>query len=246
MTAMSAHSLRKVGHKGADLIEPGNTRASFDAALAHGVDMIELDVLPERGGGRLLLAHDYEDAAERAPLTLDQGLAHLASAPFEAIELIVDLKVPGYELRGARGAQAPRTRATRAGLVACTRRASPACGRGPGGCGSAGRCPARGATTCARPSSPCPRWRRCALMRLALPRRARAALERRLCDALSPIGGSCRRGSSPQSSGTAESSTRGPSTRPRASEALEALGVTGVITNDPRLFRDASRHFRRK
>ena len=40
--------MRRVGHKGADLIEPGNTLASFDAALAHGVDMIELDVLPER------------------------------------------------------------------------------------------------------------------------------------------------------------------------------------------------------
>ena len=38
----------RIGHKGADLIEPGNTLASFDAALAHGVDMIELDVLPER------------------------------------------------------------------------------------------------------------------------------------------------------------------------------------------------------
>ncbi len=39
----------RIGHKGADLIEPGNTLASFDAALEHGVDMIELDVLPARG-----------------------------------------------------------------------------------------------------------------------------------------------------------------------------------------------------
>ena len=78
--------MRRVGHKGADLIEPGNTLASFDAALHHGVDMIELDVLPERPPSsadlerdRLILAHDYEDAAERAPLTLAEGLAHLAS-----------------------------------------------------------------------------------------------------------------------------------------------------------------------
>ena len=34
---------RRVGHKGADHIAPGNTPASFDAALAHGVDMIEWD-----------------------------------------------------------------------------------------------------------------------------------------------------------------------------------------------------------
>ena len=39
---------RRVGHKGAAHIEPGNTLASFDAALRHGVDMIELDVLSER------------------------------------------------------------------------------------------------------------------------------------------------------------------------------------------------------
>ena len=91
--------LRRVGHKGADLIAPGNTYASFDAALAAGVDMIEFDVLPERGGDRLLLAHDYEEASGRESLTLEQGLAHLASEPFTGIELDVDIKLPGYELR---------------------------------------------------------------------------------------------------------------------------------------------------
>ncbi|WP_028062851.1 glycerophosphodiester phosphodiesterase [Solirubrobacter soli] len=93
--------MRRIGHKGADLIVPGNTPASFDAALAHGVDMIEFDVLPENqhepAKGRLLLAHDYEHVAE-AP-TLDEGLAHLASAPFDGLEFDVDLKLPGYEDR---------------------------------------------------------------------------------------------------------------------------------------------------
>ena len=46
------HALRRVGHKGADLIAPGNTLASFDAALAAGVDMIEFDVLPETATAR--------------------------------------------------------------------------------------------------------------------------------------------------------------------------------------------------
>jgi glycerophosphoryl diester phosphodiesterase len=91
--------LRRVGHKGADLIAPGNTYASFDAALDAGVDMIEFDVLPERGGDRLLLAHDYEDAARREPHTLEEGLAHLASEAFGGVELDVDLKLPGYEQR---------------------------------------------------------------------------------------------------------------------------------------------------
>ena len=96
--------MRRVGHKGADLIEPGNTLASFDAALAHGVDMIELDVLPERPPSepqtdRLILAHDYEDAAERPTLTLEEALDHLASAAYAELEFIVDLKLPGYESR---------------------------------------------------------------------------------------------------------------------------------------------------
>jgi glycerophosphoryl diester phosphodiesterase len=95
---MSEQRLRRVGHKGADLIAPGNTRASFDAALAAGVDMIEFDVLREEHSTRLLLAHDYSDAARREAPTLEEGLAHLASAPFAGVELDVDLKLPGYEL----------------------------------------------------------------------------------------------------------------------------------------------------
>ena len=93
--------MRRIGHKGADLIVPGNTPASFDAALAHGVDMIEFDVLPEHqhapAEGRLLLAHDYEHVHD-AP-TLEEGLAHLAGAQFDRLELDVDLKLPGYEQR---------------------------------------------------------------------------------------------------------------------------------------------------
>ena len=87
------------GHKGADLIAPGNTYASFDAALAAGVDMIEFDVLPESHGDRLILAHDYEDAARRVPHTLEEALAYFAGDRFAGIELDVDLKLPGYELR---------------------------------------------------------------------------------------------------------------------------------------------------
>jgi glycerophosphoryl diester phosphodiesterase len=98
MPDLGRPALRRVGHKGADLIAPGNTYASFDAALAAGVDMIEFDVLPERGTDHLLLAHDYEDAARRSPHTLQEGLDHLTSAPFDGIDLNVDLKLPGYEL----------------------------------------------------------------------------------------------------------------------------------------------------
>jgi glycerophosphoryl diester phosphodiesterase len=115
---VSAPQLRRIGHKGADLIVPGNTHASFDAALAVGIDMIEFDVLPvppatamtvreaEAAGraGRwreslLVLAHDWGDARARPAHTLEEGLDHLASPAFAGVGLDVDLKLPGYELR---------------------------------------------------------------------------------------------------------------------------------------------------
>ena len=103
---------RRVGHKGAAHIEVGNTLASFDAALAHGMDMIELDVLSEHrdGSGRLLVGHDYEDLAERPPLTFEEALDHLSGDAFAGMEIDVDIKLPGYELRGAAGAAGARAR----------------------------------------------------------------------------------------------------------------------------------------
>lgn len=93
--------MRRVGHKGADHIAPGNTFASFRAALDADVDMIEFDVLPEHldGTGELWLAHDYEDARSRTPHTLEEGLEHFADEAYAGIELDVDLKLPGYEER---------------------------------------------------------------------------------------------------------------------------------------------------
>jgi glycerophosphoryl diester phosphodiesterase len=101
MTESSQKRVRRVGHKGAAHIERGNTLASFDAALRHNVDMIELDVLSENrdGSGRLLVGHDYADLRERTPLTFDQALEHLTGGAFAEIELDVDIKLPGYELR---------------------------------------------------------------------------------------------------------------------------------------------------
>ena len=94
-------ALKRIGHKGADLIAPGNTLASFDAALAAGVDMVEFDVLPENPdrSGRLVLAHDFAAAARGEPITLEEGLAHFAQDAWEGIELDVDLKTTGYERR---------------------------------------------------------------------------------------------------------------------------------------------------
>jgi glycerophosphoryl diester phosphodiesterase len=78
------------------LIAPGNTFESFEAALSHGVDMIEFDVL-RLHDGRLVLAHDLEDATRRETVTLDEGLDHFAGEAYAGVELDVDLKLPGYE-----------------------------------------------------------------------------------------------------------------------------------------------------
>src|SRR6201999_4490210 len=64
--------------------------------LAHGVDMIEFDVL-RRPDGKLVLAHDYEDAKRPGVLSLDEGLDHFAGEAYADVELDVDLKIPGYE-----------------------------------------------------------------------------------------------------------------------------------------------------
>ena len=95
----------RVGHKGADHVAPGNTIASFEAALEHGVDMIEFDVLRTRDG-RLVLAHDWEDAEGRECLTLEEGLDHFAGEVYGGIELDVDIKLPGYEREVVEGLKA--------------------------------------------------------------------------------------------------------------------------------------------
>ena len=94
---------KRVGHKGADHIAPGNTTASFDAALAAGVDVIEFDVLPrvyrDPAGSELVLCHDYEHLAKGPVPTLEEGLDHLCGETFGEVHLDVDMKLPGYELR---------------------------------------------------------------------------------------------------------------------------------------------------
>jgi glycerophosphoryl diester phosphodiesterase len=108
-------SFIRVGHKGADAIAPGNTPASFRAAAAAGVDLIEFDVLrpesdfadgsewrtappgPARGTGPLLVAHDWADARRRAPLTLAEALDAFAEPPLDRIPIDLDLKLAGRE-----------------------------------------------------------------------------------------------------------------------------------------------------
>jgi glycerophosphoryl diester phosphodiesterase len=97
--------LKRVGHKGAGHVSPGNTLASFEAALDHGVDMIEFDVLRLRDG-RLVLAHDYHDGERPDALSLEEGLDNFAGEAYADVELNVDLKLTGYEREVVNGLSA--------------------------------------------------------------------------------------------------------------------------------------------
>lgn len=106
MIASGGSGLRRVGHKGADLIVPGNRLESFEAAVEVGVEMIEFDVLwTESGSPKLpaserspmVIAHDWHDAAERTPLTLAEALEAFTRPPLDRVEIDCDLKLPGRE-----------------------------------------------------------------------------------------------------------------------------------------------------
>jgi len=90
------HPYRRIGHKGAAEIETGNTLASFEAAVERGVDMVELDVLREREG-KLIVAHDPDDALRRRPLALADALDAFLEPPLDAVEIDCDLKLSGRE-----------------------------------------------------------------------------------------------------------------------------------------------------
>jgi glycerophosphoryl diester phosphodiesterase len=108
--------VKRIGHKGADLIRPGNTLESFEAAVEAGAEMIELDVLRPRaefrdgadwrqaaagpvadGAPPLLIAHDWGDAARRDPLRLDEAMDAFTRGPLDRVAIDCDLKIAGRE-----------------------------------------------------------------------------------------------------------------------------------------------------
>ena len=228
---------RRVGHKGAADIERGNTLASFDAALEHGVDMIELDALSEHanGGGRLLVAHDHTDMRSRPEVTLEQAFEHLAGPRFAGLELDVDIKLPGYELR----------------VLELLREFDLVARTIVSGMFPSGLAQIRAAEPTLRLGWSVPRVRRdyttdmltaipaLAMLsgyRATLPRRARSALREGRFDAImahwrvvtSALVRAVAEGGGELYVWTVDDA--------RMIERLSAMGVDGIITNDPRLF----------
>ena len=86
--------LLRIGHRGAAALAPANTIASIAAALEAGVDMVELDVLgrPDR---TLVLGHSNREL-EAEPVSLEDALAFLAERSPET-GLVADIKFAGFE-----------------------------------------------------------------------------------------------------------------------------------------------------
>jgi glycerophosphoryl diester phosphodiesterase len=99
-------AFQRIGHGGASALAPGNTLASFDAAVKVGIDVVEFDLRHWRG--ELVLAHTVLDARRGNSVRLDDALAHLSGPRFAGIELNVDVKHVGFEtslLDGLRSAR---------------------------------------------------------------------------------------------------------------------------------------------
>ena len=212
---------------------PGNTVESFEAALAHGVDMIEFDVLRARDG-QLVLAHDYTDAEGRDCLTLQEGLEHFAGEAYSGVELDVDLKLPGYEREVVEGLQ-ERGLAERSLVSTMYTESLERLGELAPGLRRGWSVP-RVRRNYLRSPLALPAYAIVRLMRARLPGQAAGRINSDGCEAIMAhqVLVSRRLVKAVHSAGgelyvwTVDDAAR--------IRALEALGVDGVITNDPRLF----------
>ncbi|MEK6229728.1 MAG: glycerophosphodiester phosphodiesterase [Actinomycetota bacterium] len=230
-----AKSLIRVGHKGADHVAPGNTIASFEAALEHDVDMIEFDILPMRDG-RLVLAHDYGDATAREPLTLEEGLDHFAGQAYGGVELDVDLKLPGYEREVVEGL-VQRGLDSRALISSTYPESLAVVGDAAPGLRRGWSVPRARRDYTKSLLTAIPAYGLLAWVRAGLPAQASRAIERGECEALMAhrllvsrhLVDRVHRAGGQLYVWTVDDG--------REIERMETLGVDAVITNDPRLFR---------
>lgn len=214
-----ARGFQRIGHGGASALVRANTLASFDAAVAVGIDAIEFDV---RGhGGELVLAHTILHARATRGASLRDALSHLRRPRFDAVDLHLDVKHPGLET-------AILTELHRAGLLERTlvcsqvaavldafRRIEPSVAVGISVGGRAARASRRWGD-----------WRRGVLAGLAARRWDAVLAQHRLVDAELVV--AVRAGGGSLFAWTVNE-------RP-AIERLRRLGVHGVCSADPRLF----------
>jgi glycerophosphoryl diester phosphodiesterase len=210
--------------------------ASFEAAVHAGVDMLEFDVLPERldGTGQLFLAHDYGDLERRRStvLTLEEGLDHLVGT---GLDLNVDLKLPGCEAHVV-AALDDRGYADRV-LVSTTddatlrrmREVAPDVRLG-------WSIPGLRRNPLASPLLVLPALAGVQVLRRVYPRRVRAALRDGRCDAVMSHFMLVTPALVRAVADHGGELYAWPVDDAARIERMRSLGVSGVITNDPRLF----------
>lgn len=107
-----------VGHRGAPLLAPENTPASFAAAAATGADWVELDVRPCADG---LVVHHDARTADGTPLG-ERTVAQLGSAGITALKAVLDGLPEGLgvdvEVKNAPGEPGHRPGVSLGGAVA--------------------------------------------------------------------------------------------------------------------------------
>ena len=230
---------RRVGHKGAAHIEPGNTLASFDAALRarRGHDRARrAQRARPTASGRLLVAHDYEDLRSRAPLDASSRRSSTSRASAFAGDR-ARRRREAARLRAARARRAARAELIERTLIS--------------GMFPAALDAIRAAEPALRLGWSVPRVRRdyttdmltaipaLAMLtgyRATLPRRARAALRQGRFDAIMAhwrvvtraLVRAVAEGGGELYVWTVDDAA--------LIERLTAMGVDGIITNDPRLF----------
>ena len=84
----------KVAHRGASALAPENSLEALEAALAAGVDIVELDVLVVDGS--LRLAHSPAQLQPESPALEDALDLFTGTAPAQ-VWLDLDVKTPGHE-----------------------------------------------------------------------------------------------------------------------------------------------------
>lgn len=84
----------RVGHRGASALAPENTLRALELAVELGCDMLEFDVVAQRDG-TLVVSHSLRDITPEVA-TLDDALAYCATH-LPGIGLQVDLKQRGVE-----------------------------------------------------------------------------------------------------------------------------------------------------
>ncbi len=210
--------LLRIGHRGAARLAPANSLAAIEAALVVGIDGVELDVLG--AGGRVVLAHSARELAPE-PVSLDDALELLAERAPETF-VIVDMKVSGTAFERdlvdvlRRHEAIPRTLAA-SGSPDVLRRL-------------------RGLEPALGTSLTYPRGRFFALKRLALPFRIAGLIDAAGASATTLRHQVISRAVVDRSHELGVPVLAWTVNRPSVLARLDALGVDGLITDDPRIF----------